>query len=93
MSMIFLLFFLVTLTIPLHSSEKAHPSLKHDLASFHYMSPISKTDFRNVGESSLIKTYTQTSPNTYVLIDHVGYQGASSSTAAGGNTAIFELAP
>lgn len=76
------------LQAPLHC-RRAHPSPKHDIISFHYMNPISKTDFRNQGEVSLLKTATQTTPSTSIFVDDIGYQGTSNATTVGGNAAFF----
>lgn len=70
-------------------STYPHPSPKHDIVSFHYMSPISKTDFRNIGDISLLKTFTAVVPGTNTFVDDIGYQGTSTNTAPGGNTALF----
>ncbi len=87
---LFFAFLLVPLSL-LHSSatQRPHPSPTHDLISFHYMDPISKTNFRNPGGISLTRTSTQTTPGTYVFVDDIGYQGTSTSRAIGGNTAFF----
>lgn len=69
--------------------RRPHPSPKHDIASFHYMFPISKTDFRNIGDVSLLKTFTQTTPASCTFVDNVGYQGNSSSTIIGENCSFF----
>lgn len=69
--------------------RRPHPNLKHDIVSFHYMNPVSKTDFRSVGDVSLLKTFTVTTPGTNTFVDDIGYQGASSSSTAGGNVAFF----
>lgn len=87
--MLVLLITLFFICNPINGSQKAHPQLKHDIISFHYMSPISKTDFRNIGEASLIRTFTPTTPGTFIFVDHIGFQGASSLNTSGGNTAFF----
>ena len=71
------------------TTRRPHPNLKHDIVSFHYMNSISKTDFRNVGDVSLLKTFTQTTPATSMFVDDIGYQGASTSSTVGGNAAFF----
>lgn len=70
-------------------SSRPHPSPKHDIVSFHYMNPISKTDFRNVGDISLLKTFTASIPGTNTFVDDIGYHGTSTSTTTGGNAAFF----
>ncbi len=70
-------------------TRRPHPALKHEIVSFHYMLPISKTDFRTPGGNSLLKTFTATTPGTATFVDDIGFQGASSSVTAGGNTAFF----
>ena len=85
-------FLLLSLPCISHASSDirhSHPSPTHDIASFHYMLPISKTDFRNVGDTSLLKTFTQTTPGSSTFVDTVGFQGTSTSSAIGGNCALF----
>lgn len=62
---------------------------QQSIASFHYMSGISKTDFRSGGQSSLLTTYTITTPGTYVFVQDIGFEGRSNATAHGARTAIF----
>ena len=81
---------IVAIFIP-SSSIIGHPqpNPKHNMVSFHYMTPVSKTEFRSPGGLSLLKTFSQTTPGTYTFVNDIGYQGASNSTVIGGNTAVF----
>lgn len=62
---------------------------QQSIASFHYMSGISRSDFRSGGQSSLLTTYTITTPGTYTFVQDIGFEGRSNATSHGGNTALF----
>ncbi len=85
----FLPLLLVATTLFCETTRRPHPNLKHDIVSFHYMAPVSKTDFRNVGDVSLLKTFTALTPGTNTFVDDIGFQGTSTSTIVGGNAAFF----
>ena len=86
----FLLLILLTgFTLTKATTGHSHPSPKHDMISFHYMTPVSKTEFRTPGSVSLLQTFTPTTPGSYTFVNDIGYQGTSTSTVIGGNTAAF----
>lgn len=59
------------------------------IPSFHYMTGVSASDFRNTGETTLAKTYTISSPGVYTLVQDVASECRSDATAIGAQTAIY----
>jgi len=65
--------------------EKSHPAPKHKMIDYR----ISKTEFQTKGGSTLVETFTQTTPALCTFVNDIGFQGTSTSNDIGSNTAIF----
>ncbi len=72
------------------TTSRANPQQEN--SHIYYLKALTKTDFRNGGESSLLKTYTITDPGTYTLVQDVASSvrsGLQSSDTTGGYCSIY----
>lgn len=73
--------------VPIYRVAKPKPG--GEMPSFHYMTSVSRSDFRNPGETSLLKVFTITQPGNYTFVQDVGHDSTSTTTTIGGQTAIY----
>lgn len=81
-------FKIVALCLSTLSLLQANTS-RQTISNFHYMRGVSKTDFTASGDTSLVATFTITTPGTYTLVQDIGYEGRNNATGHGQACAIF----